>query len=178
MTIVSHFRETKINVLLAGFSLVELLVSLLILSVGVIGVMTVFPQSYRDITSAGRISILNHLANKKMDELKTLGFSNAALSGTASPGTVHSDSGLTLIPGLTGQYRFTVPDPGTSDPAGNEYDKYSLKWTVITNSPIAGVSTVVIEVGYDVSYSITGVLLSSQRRNSQIARFQFCISTV
>jgi prepilin-type N-terminal cleavage/methylation domain-containing protein len=161
-----------------GFSLVEVLVSLVILSIGVIGVMAVFPQAYRDVTNAGRTSTLNHLANKKMDELKTLGFGNAALSGTASPGTVHSDSALTAIPGLSGEYRYPVPDPGTTDPAGNEFEKYSLKWTVISNSPIAGISTVVIEVGYDISYNISGALLSSPRRNSQIARFQFCITSV
>ena len=160
----------------SGFSIVEVLAALLILSIGVIGVMAIFPQSYRDITGAGRISTLNHLGYKKMDELKNLGYANAALTGSPSPGTVHFDNALTLRAGSSTEYYYPVTDPGTTDPPGNEYSDYTLKWTVISNSPIANMSTVVIEVGYGTSYDSTGVLMSNQRRNNEIARFQFCIS--
>ncbi len=160
-----------------GFSLVEVLVAMLVLSVGVIGVMAVFPQAYRDVTQAGRVSTLNHLGYKKMDELKTLGFGNAALAGSVSPGTVHSDNTLTLIPGSSSGYYYSVIDPGTSDPPGNEYENYSIKWNVISDFPITGVSTVIIETGWGISYDSSGVLQSSQTRNATIARYQFCIST-
>ena len=68
-----------------GFTLVELLVSIVILGVGIVGIMTLFPQSYRHVGNAGRLSIMNHLGQQKLDELKTLGYSDTDLIDGTHP---------------------------------------------------------------------------------------------
>jgi prepilin-type N-terminal cleavage/methylation domain-containing protein len=63
-----------------GFTLVELLVSIVILAVGIIGIMSLFPQSYSHIGNAGHVSRMNHIGQMKLDQLKTLSYSHVDLT--------------------------------------------------------------------------------------------------
>jgi prepilin-type N-terminal cleavage/methylation domain-containing protein len=62
-----------------GFTLVELLVSIVILAVGIIGIMSLFPQSYKHIGNAGHVSTMNHIGQMKLDQLKTLTYAHSDL---------------------------------------------------------------------------------------------------
>ena len=63
-----------------GFTLVELLVAIVILAVGIIGIMSLFPQSYSHIGNAGHVSTMNHLGQMKLDQLKTLSYNHVDLT--------------------------------------------------------------------------------------------------
>ena len=63
-----------------GFTLVELLVSIVILAVGIIGIMSLFPQSYSHIGNAGHVSTMNHIGQMQLDYLKTLNYSHTDLT--------------------------------------------------------------------------------------------------
>ena len=109
-----------------GFSLIELLVAVLLLAIMAVSLMALFPTGYREITKAGRQSVMNHLAQKKIDELMASGYGSPDLTAGIHPTT----------------YRL-VDDP--------ELYNYSIKWTV-TDNPAIGIpfatKMVVVEVGY------------------------------
>lgn len=102
-----------------GFSLIEILIAILILSLSILGIMAVFPAGYRHITSAGRISTINHIGQWKIDELR---------------GTSLSDSDLTA-----GTHTSTLTAP---------YTDYSVSWQVTDNAPQANMKSVTVTVTY------------------------------
>jgi prepilin-type N-terminal cleavage/methylation domain-containing protein len=103
-----------------GFSLIEILIAILILSLSILGIMAVFPTSYRHITSSGRISTINHLAQWKIDELR---------------GTSFSDPDLTA-----GIHTSALTSP---------YADYSVSWDVTFNAPQANMRSVTVTVTYN-----------------------------
>ena len=112
-----------------GFTLIELLVSVVILSITALSLMALFPQGFRQVSKAGKMSVIDHLGHQKIDKLKGQGYGHADL--TAGPHPVSS-----------AQYRIDT------DPANADYAGYSITWFVTDNQPIAGVKTVAVEVGY------------------------------
>lgn len=62
-----------------GFTLVELLVSIVILAVGIIGIVALFPQSYSHVGMAGHVSSMNHIGQMKLDQLRTLNYTHTDL---------------------------------------------------------------------------------------------------
>ncbi|HEY4491435.1 MAG TPA: prepilin-type N-terminal cleavage/methylation domain-containing protein, partial [Acidobacteriota bacterium] len=68
-----------------GFSLIELLVAIAILSVAIIGIVALLPTGYSQIGTAGRISTMNHLGQQKLDQLRTLDFEDANLTAGTHP---------------------------------------------------------------------------------------------
>jgi prepilin-type N-terminal cleavage/methylation domain-containing protein len=71
-----------------GFSLVELLVAATILAVGLLGILTAFPVSHRDIVYGGRVSQAVALAQQRMEQLK---------AGNFPPANGNETSGLYTI---------------------------------------------------------------------------------
>ncbi len=108
-----------------GFTLMEILVVVLILAIVALGIMALLPSGYHQITTAGRMSAMNHLGYEKLDQLKALGFSHADL--TAGP---HPPDALKRL---------------DADP---DFKGYSLTWNVADGDPFAGVKRVTVEVGY------------------------------
>jgi prepilin-type N-terminal cleavage/methylation domain-containing protein len=114
-----------------GFSFIEILVAIVILAVSILGIMAVLPSGYKEITSAGRMSTLNHLAQLKIDQLK------------ATPYTA-SDLIAGLHPTPTPPWRPTYTDANGS-PA---YTEYSVTWYVQDDIPKSGMKTVQVEAGF------------------------------
>lgn len=116
-----------------GFTFIELLIAVVILSVITVSIMGLLPQAYRQITNGGRISVMNHLGYEKLDELQSLGYSHADLTA----GTHSAPGGYRLDPDFIG---------------------YSRKWTVTDDVPVPGVKTILVEVGYQL-YQPNGTVI-------------------
>ncbi len=143
----------------AGFTLVELLVAIVILAVGIVGIMTLFPQSYRHVGNAGRLSIMNHLGQQKLDELKTLAYSDTDLTdGThPSPGPVERVSYV--------------------DSSGKDiYEDYTISWEVREDEPRSDMKTIIVEVGHQLYDSSNNPLTTSEAMNQKVIHFQTYVS--
>jgi prepilin-type N-terminal cleavage/methylation domain-containing protein len=142
---------------LEGFTLIELLVAMLILAIGIIGMMTLFPQSYSHIGNAGRLSIMNHLGQEKLDELKTLAYSDPNLFEGIHPSTAE---------------RVTYYDPSGK----NVYADYTLKWEVRDDEPSARIKTIIVEVGHQLYDSSGNQIPSVDAMNQKVIHFQAYVS--
>jgi prepilin-type N-terminal cleavage/methylation domain-containing protein len=110
-----------------GFTLIEILIVVLILSLVALGIIAMLPSGYNQVRKAGRLSVMNHLGQEKIDQLKAFGYNHADLI-----------DGIHPSPDKT-QYRL---------PATDLEDGYSLTWFVTPNQPAANVKAVTVEVGY------------------------------
>lgn len=141
-----------------GFSLVELLVATAILAVGILGALQLFPQNYDEIGTAGRISIMNHLAQQKLDQLKTLSYTASDLTAG-----VH---------GSPNPERVTYISPS----GNNVFENYTIRWEVRDDKPQERMKTVIVEVGHQLFDSSNNPIASSQALNQEVVRYQAYIS--
>ena len=133
-----------------GFSLIEILVSVVILALIALAIIAMLPKGYSQVREAGRLSVINHLGVKKIDEIKTLGYTDDDLLAG-----IHPTNALLI--------RLT-------DPEG-----YSLRWIVSDNVPETDMKTVVVEVGF-MLFDTNGVALPNTQINQQEERFVTYIS--
>jgi type IV pilus assembly protein PilV len=103
----------------AGFSAVELMVSMTVMALLMLGFLTVFPLGMRSVQKGESLSTATSLAQDEMERLKTLPFTDAALTAGN-----HSDSGN--------------PIEGA----------FTRTWTVTNDAPLAGMKTVRVTVAY------------------------------
>jgi type IV pilus modification protein PilV len=141
----------------AGFTLVELLVAILILSIGIIGMMALLPRGYSQIGNAGRLSIMNHLGQQKLDELKTLGYTDFNLIAGIHPTTVE---------------RVTYFDSNGT----NVYQDYTIRWEVRENQPSSNIKTIIVEVGHQLFDSTDNPIAASNAMNQKVVHFQSYVS--
>ncbi|MCI0417297.1 prepilin-type N-terminal cleavage/methylation domain-containing protein [bacterium] len=126
-----------------GTTLVELLIAIVILAVGILGAMALFPQAYKGITRAGHISTLNHLGYQKIDQLRA----------SASANWSHAD--------LTDGGHPATP---AARMVGSTFPDYSITWVVDDDTPAGEtgeIKTIVVEVGYLV-YDSNGNAITHQ----------------
>jgi Tfp pilus assembly protein PilV len=134
-----------------GMTLVEVLVAFLVATIGVFGVLSVFPQSYRMSRDSGRITELNHLTAKKIDELRALDYDDALLAAGTHPAQALDAAG--------GRYY----------PIAGWGEAYSQRWDVLagptdsTGTPEAQMKTIVVETTYLGRYDVSGNLLDDDR---------------
>jgi len=77
----------KIN----GVTLIELMVVLVVLSIGIIPIALVQTRSNRDVFESGQHSEALNVANQQMETVKSLGFNNAVSdSGTAGASNTYA----------------------------------------------------------------------------------------
>lgn len=135
-----------------AFSLIEVLVATLILTVGIVGILGVMPNGYRTITRAGRVSTITHLGNEKMDQLKSTALTNwghADLTDGSHPATATAR----MVSG---------------------FPSYSITWTVDDNFPTTNMKAITMVVGYRL-YNSSGNPISDNR-NGFFHTFQTFIS--
>ena len=108
-----------------GFSLIEILLAIAILAIVALGIMTLLPGGYKQITNAGRTATLNHLAQMQLDYLRTLPVSASDLTAGTHPGVARMF------------------------PLGADA-KYSVRWIVRDYTPMSNSKSVIIEAGYDI----------------------------
>jgi prepilin-type N-terminal cleavage/methylation domain-containing protein len=78
-TILSRHAETD------GFTVVELLVAIVILAVGVLAAITVFDTSKRATRVSERLESQNHVAQRELERVESLPYSQVALTGVPTP---------------------------------------------------------------------------------------------
>jgi Tfp pilus assembly protein PilV len=141
-----------------GLTLVEVLVASVVLMIGILGVMAVFPQSISAVHRSNHTLVLNQLANEKLEELRALDYDHADLAVGVHPAQQSDSRGARYY-----------PVPGFSE-------DYSLRWTVRagptdgSGSIEANVKTVVVESTHWVRYSSGGVPI--ERNASLSMQFQ------
>ncbi len=128
----------------SGFTLVEVLVASLIMIIGVFGILASFPHAFRSAKESGHRSVLNHLVGEKLDDLRSLDYSDTSLALGVHPAQ-QTDS----------QSQRYYPVPGFPE-------EFSLRWTV-TNGPsdqsgssVAGMKIVLVESTHLVRYTTSG----------------------
>jgi len=139
-------------------TLVEVLVASVIMIVGLVSVMAVFPQSLGTARESTRILVLNRLATEQLELLRSLDFEDSDLSSGSHPTQQFDSNGDRYYP-VTG-----FPE------------EYSLRWTVQAG-PTDGsgtadpnMKTIVVEATYWVRYTSGGVPVENP--GSVTARFQ------
>jgi prepilin-type N-terminal cleavage/methylation domain-containing protein len=141
-------NKIKTNCTEQGFSLVELLISLLILAMVVTGIVATLPNAYRNITVSGRVSTMTHLANTKLEELR----SKAAANWGDTDLTVGSHPAVAADRMITG------------------YNGYSITWEVV-DGPVSGtMKSVVVEAGFLI-YQSDGTSLAKIPTEARTQRF-------
>ena len=110
----------------SGFTLLEVLIAISILTVGLLGVAQMQIMGIRGNYFSGNTTTVLTLAEEKMEDLL---------------GRSYSDTDLT-----SGNH----PDPDNPiDETGQAGGIYSRMWTVIDNTPIADTKTVTVNVSWD-----------------------------
>lgn len=145
----------------SGFSLVEVLIASAILAVGLLGMLAIFPQAYRNTRVSGSISSLNHLASKQTEQLRSLDYDHGELSLGVHP-TLQTDS--------SGQKYYPVP--------GLDED-FSVRWTVSNGptdgagNPVPDMKTVVVEATRLTRYTSGGTPIVNDRSLEVVRRTFF-----
>ncbi len=126
----------------SGFALIEVLIASIVMIIGVFGILAVFPNAYHTTTASGRVSVLNHLAAEKIEQLRSLDYAAAELSAGIHPalGTDSSSNKYYPVPGFG--------------------EEHSLRWTVSDgptdggNNPEPEMKTIVVEATYLTRYTV------------------------
>jgi len=115
----------------SGFTLLEVLIAISILTVGLLGVAQMQIMSIRGNYFSGNTTAALTLAEEKMEDLLGKSYTDAELTGSGAPGTNHNDANNPI------------------DEAGQAGGIYTRMWTVIDNTPITDTKTVTVSVGWD-----------------------------
>jgi prepilin-type N-terminal cleavage/methylation domain-containing protein len=100
----------------AGFTLIEVLVALLLLTVGLLATATVYASS-RGLTGVSeRTTVLAHRAQAEIERISALGWSHVALSGVPTPSADPADPASMLVPGTPPRLRPDRRSPATVEP--------------------------------------------------------------
>lgn len=112
-----HLRPSRARRSVAGFTLIEVMIALMIFAVGVLSLGLVIPMATKRVTNAGIQTRASALAAERAETLLT---------------TPYGHSDLTA---------------GThTDPANPIDGSYYVKWTVTDSQPISGCKRVLISV--------------------------------
>ncbi len=102
-----------------GFTLIEVLVGLLILTIGLLGISVLVPTAYTNFTSSGNDTLALAFAQQRLDQLRALPYNDSNLSA----GT-HADTGANA--------------PSNSN--------YTRSYQVEADTPVAGVKRLTVTV--------------------------------
>ncbi len=102
-----------------GFTLLELLIALTILTIGLLGLAGLHIAAIQGNVSGFKISTATAVAQERIEELKALDGSSAALSTGA-----HADDGNQVVQGIT----------------------YNRSYTIQDNTPVSGTSTIILTI--------------------------------
>lgn len=116
-----------------GFSIIEVLIAMLIFSIGVLGVASMQTNALSGNNDARKISGATEKAVALLEELSTLPYDHASIANT---GTV------TPLPGAD---RIDNNDDGVVDEAG-ETGNYSAQWTIINDALVPNTKTIAVTI--------------------------------
>ena len=125
-----------------GFTLSEVLVAIVVLSVGLLGLESMHITAIQVNSIASRLTQGTTLAQDRAEQLMALSYNDPVLADTTGPGVMTS---------------YTDPNP----PQG-----YTIRWEVDTNVPSVGVKTINIFVTWKNLKASKSFSLSVQKPNS------------
>ena len=102
-----------------GFSLLELLIALTVLAIGLLGLAGLHVAAIQGNVSGFKISTATAVAQERIEVLKALDASAAAMTAGA-----HADDGNQVVQGIT----------------------YNRSYTIQDNTPVSGTSTITLTV--------------------------------
>ena len=119
----------------SGYSLIEVLIGMMILSIAIGSAFSLSVQVNRTMLSNQRVTAASNLCEYKLEELRNIQYD--------------------LI--------LTDSDSGTMDAFGNSPGGFSRSWVVATDSPETGLKTITVVVSWSQwnvtrTYSMTGVI--------------------
>lgn len=119
----------------SGYSLIEVLIGIMILSIAIGSAFSLSVQVNRTMLSNQRVTAASNLCEYKLEELRNIQYD--------------------LI--------LTDSDAGTIDAYGNSPGRFSRSWVVSTDTPETGLKTITVVVSWSQwsdsrSYSMTGVI--------------------
>ena len=132
-----------------GYSLIEVLIAILIMGLVSLGIFALLPSGYTQTTNAGRLSIMSHYGQQKMDQLRALGVTSSDLAIGSHP----------AIP--------EFPVPG---------DRYSVRWVVANYPPLPNTRSVQVEVGYNMYESDGTPIPNNEGLNKSLYTFRTYIT--
>ena len=104
-----------------GFTLLELLIALVILAIGLLGLAGLHIAAIQGNVSGFKLSAASAIAQERIEELKTMDTTSAALSVGD-----HADDGNVTVQGVT----------------------YSRNYTIQDNTPVTGTSTILFTISW------------------------------
>lgn len=131
-----------------GFTLLEVLIAITILSVGLLALAQMTVYVIRSNTVGNKITRATVMAEDKLEKLKNLSYTDAQLGDTDS-NTADVSTNIHSTPAL-----FTSPDhsDGYPNDATGQTVTISLSpqrvWNVAANTPASGMKTVTVIVGW------------------------------
>jgi prepilin-type N-terminal cleavage/methylation domain-containing protein len=146
----------------AGYSLVEVMVSILLLSIAIIPMVGMFDAGLRAASTSGNYDTARAFANTKLEQAKSLSYPQVKTDFPRPGDTTPSPSPPATIdastePGVPGGFSYSVSKRYLTPPAPNDTS------TSVTLTPGGTLDTGIIEVTVTVrwggnSYSTTGVV--------------------
>lgn len=128
-----------------GFTLIEVLIAMLILSIGVLGVASMQTSATKGVNTSGRLSLNANCAMDRMERLLQLPYDHADLAGSVYNEEVAVDSqGLAHTQAMNGDGLDNDLD-GEIDEDGESGD-LSIQWAVIDGYPIDATKTIRVSV--------------------------------
>ncbi len=136
-----------------GFTLMEVMVTLMVLSVGLLGIASQSVSVIKANSLSDHMTRATVLAEDKMEELKRLGYTHTQLQDTDS-NTADVSTDIQANPSF-----FTNPDHSYANPT-SETGTVTLPsaprqdrvvWNVANNTPAAGMKTITVIVGWKTS---------------------------
>ena len=150
----------------AGFSLIEVMVAILVLTVGLVGTAALMSTTVTTTAKSHIMSTAALLASEKLEDLGRFDKSDAPVlpGGSLTANTtgyfdnvqISVDNGqineTTTTSGVSTSYvqapttGMTVTQNATLPPANSDTQTFNRRWLITNNSPVAGVRTVTVLV--------------------------------
>ncbi len=135
-----------------GFSMLEVLISIVILGIGILGLIEMQVAAITGNTSANRMSVGTTLAQDQIEKLRSLSYSDANLADV-----VANNATLSNPPNI-GSIDHADPNNPIDDSGGTTGLRlYYRFWNIADNTPIQGVKTVVVFVYWGTVNGATGL---------------------
>lgn len=135
----------------SGFTLIEVLIAMFILSVGILAVVSMFTTSMKASQLGRNVTVGNRLAQNLMEQVKTQTFSSALTDMCTSTGILNcvtTPDTTTYVAGDTDTGAGTFQEAS----GGINLVSYNVTLQQVENRPITGLNTVTVTVTWSDAY--------------------------
>jgi type IV pilus modification protein PilV len=141
-----------------GFTLIETMVSIAVLTIGLMSVAALMSQTVNTTTHSRYMSTASMLASEKLEDLSRFPSTNPALTAgsyndvvqiSSEQGTINettSTGGVTTLYTQTPGGNITVTPGGALPAATSDTLTFNRQWTIVAGAPVAGVNTITVLV--------------------------------